>query len=361
MTLSQVFEQIRIFFERDWLKLVNPLLALLVTLAVCLALKRLVFRVLRRWADRVPTQTRTMLVQAFGGIANVWIVIFALHVAFETSEVSERVARLGGRTLLVLWVVSLTVVAARLAGSLIRYYGQQSGGALPVTTLSENLAGLSVSILGALLLMHLLGVSIAPLLTALGVGGLAVALALQDTLSNLFAGFYISIAGQMRPGDYIRLEGGQEGYITDITWRSTTIRSLANNMVIVPNAKLAQAIVTNYHLPAKSMSVSITVNVGYDADADLVERVLLEEAMAAGGAVKGLLTEPAPSVRLIPGFGETYLIFSLNCHVEEFVDQYLAQHELRKRVLRRLRQECVPLPPAVRQFEVRSTPAGPAA
>ncbi len=100
-----------------------------------------------------------------------------------------------------------------------------------------------------MILLNLLGVSITPILTALGVGGIAVALALQDTLANLFAGFYVSLAGQLRVGDYIKLDSGGEGYITDITWRSTTIRALQNNLIIVPNAKLAQAIVANYHLP----------------------------------------------------------------------------------------------------------------
>ena len=77
-----------------------------------------------------------------------------------------------------------------------------------------------------MIILNQLHVSIAPILTALGVGGLAVALALQDTLSNLFAGFYVAVAGQVRLGDYIvKLDTGEEGYVTDISWRTTTIRT----------------------------------------------------------------------------------------------------------------------------------------
>jgi small-conductance mechanosensitive channel len=108
-----------------------------------------------------------------------------------------------------------------------------------------------------------------------------VALALQDTLSNLFAGFYIAVARQVRLGDYIRLNTGEEGYVTDIGWRSTTIRALSNNMIIIPNSKLGQAIVTNFYLPEKRLGVSIQIGVAYDCDPDQVERVLLEEAQAA--------------------------------------------------------------------------------
>ena len=111
-----------------------------------------------------------------------------------------------------------------------------------------------------------LGLSITPMLTALGVGGLAVALALQDTLANLFAGVYITIAGQIRVGDYLRLDSGQEGYVADIGWRSTRIRMLPNNLVLVPNAKLSQAIVTNYYLPDRELAVLVEVGVDYGSD-----------------------------------------------------------------------------------------------
>ena len=156
----------------------------------------------------------------------------------------------------------------RIARDLIRLYGSQVAGALPVATLTQNLAQIAVVILGALVLLEHFKFSITPMLTALGVGGLAVALAMQDTLSNLFGGFYVAVAGQVRLGDYIKLNTGEEGYVTDIGWRSTTIRSLGNSLIIVPNAKLAQAIVTNYDLPEKRMSATVEVRVSYDCDPD---------------------------------------------------------------------------------------------
>ena len=96
------------------------------------------------------------------------------------------------------------------------------------------------------MMLNAVGVSITPIITALGVGGLAMALALQDTLSNLFAGIHILAEHTIRIGDFIRLETGQEGYVEDISWRTTRIRMLPNNMVIVPNSKLAQSVVVNY-------------------------------------------------------------------------------------------------------------------
>jgi small-conductance mechanosensitive channel len=255
--------------------------------------------------------------------------------------------------LLILWIVSLTAVAAKVAGSLVKLYGGGVASALPVTTLTQSLASLGVATVGILILLDTLHISVTPILTALGVGGLAVALALQDTLSNLFAGFYVSLAGQVRLGDYVKLDSGEEGYVTDISWRSTTLRALPNNLIVVPNAKLAQAIVTNYHLPEKRMSLLLPVSVSYDSDPELIERILIEEAFSGAKEIPGLLAEPAPFVRFIPGFGGSSLDFTLICQVAEFVDQYLAQHELRKRIFKRFRREGIEIPFPIRTVYIK--------
>ena len=325
-------------------ELLLPLVIFGVTLAAGLAVRSLFLRVLRTWTAHSHSRAAQILTDALRGPIAIWIVILGLHLSIESSELPPMVVALGAKTLLVLWILSFTIMCVRVAGNLVRHYGGQAPGALPVTTLSENLAQLAVVILGILLLMRALGLEITPILTALGVGGLAVALALQDTLSNLFGGFYVAVAGQIRLGDYIKLNTGEEGYVTDIGWRCTTIRGLANNMIIVPNAKLAQAIVTNYYLPEKRMGVSLQVGVGYQSDPDAIERLLLAVARQAAGEVPGLLAEPAPSVAFDPGFGESALGFTLNYHVAEFANQFGVRHELRKRILRRFREEGVEMP-----------------
>jgi small-conductance mechanosensitive channel len=300
-----------------------------------------------------------MVVGALRGPSLLWILMLALHVAMQSSDLPVRITGLISKTLLILWILSLTVVAARLAGSLVKLYGGGNGISgtdqiLPVTTLTQSIASLVVGTIGILILLNTLGISVTPILTALGVGGLAVALALQDTLSNLFAGFYISIAGQIRIGDYIKLDTGEEGYVTDISWRSTAIRALANNLIVVPNSKIGQAIVTNYHLPEKRMSLLIPIGVSYESDPDEVERILIEEAKEGAKVIPGLLEEPPPFVRFIPGFGDSSINFTLICQVAEFTDQYLSQHELRKRIFKRFRREGIEIPFPIRTVYMKS-------
>jgi small-conductance mechanosensitive channel len=350
-------ESIRQMALNDPLKLVLPLCLLVGSVVAGYVVKRLLFRALARWAG-ATSRVDAVLTDSLGGPIFLWSVIIGLYFATETLNLPDRSRLLIERTLLILTIVSLTMLCARLAGNLIRFYGARVPGGVPATTLTQNLAQLFVVTVGILIIMHHMGISVTPILTALGVGGLAVALALQDTLSNLFGGFYLAVSGQVRLGDYIRLSTGEEGYVSDINWRSTAIRALSNNLIIIPNAKLAQAIVTNYSLPERRMALNIPIGVSYDSDPEQVERVLLEEVRNAVGSVAGLLGEPAPSVRLIPGFGDSTLNFTLSCQVAEFVDQFPVQHELRKRILKRFQAERIDMPFPTRTVYVREQPGG---
>jgi small-conductance mechanosensitive channel len=206
--------------------------------------------------------------------------------------------------------------------------------------------------IGTMILLDNLGISLTAVWTTLGVGSVAIALALQDTLSNFFAGIYMRLDSPVRVGDYIKLDGGNEGFVVQIGWRSTRIRTLPNNIVVVPNAKLATAVITNYSMPESQMSLLVPISVSYDSDPERVERILIEESLKAAREVEGLLAEPAPFVRFIPGFGESSLDFTLICRVATYVDQYLAQHELRKRILARFRKERIQIPYPQRDVHV---------
>lgn len=314
--------------------------------------RRFLLRALRAWTGKTDSRPGLILTEAVRGSSLMWAVILAAHLAVESSSLPDRAVDFVARSLAVLLILSLTLMGMRIARDLVRYYGGQIPGASPVTTLTQNLAQAGVLILGILVLFGDKIQRITPILTALGVGGLAVALALQDTLSNLFAGFYVAVAGQIRLEDYIRLNTGEEGYVADIGWRSTTIRSLAGNLVIVPNAKLAQAIVTNFHLPEKRMSASVQVAVACDSDPDQVERTLLDVALVGARDIPGMLAEPAPSVMFDPGFGESSLGFTLNYQVAEFGSQFAVRHEIRKRILRAFREAGIRIPFPTRTLQL---------
>jgi len=326
------------------MELVGPLAVFAVTFLIGWAIRRFILKALRAWTAHTGSRAGLVMAEALSGPILIWAAILALRVGLQSSSLPGKFTEWGATTLFVLWIVSLTIMCMRIAGDLIRFYGTQIPGALPVTTLTQNLAQIAVLTLGALVLLAHFQVSITPMLTALGVGGLAVALAMQDTLSNLFGGFYVAVAGQVRLADYIKLNTGEEGYVTDIGWRSTTIRSLGNSLIIVPNAKLAQAIVTNYDLPEKRMSAMLEVRVSYDCDPDRIERVLLDVAARGTREIPGMLAEPAPTVTFDPGFGDSALGLTLNYQVTEFASQFSVRNELRRRIFRRFKEEGIRIP-----------------
>ncbi|HTA44180.1 MAG TPA: mechanosensitive ion channel family protein [Bryobacteraceae bacterium] len=330
---------------QDPFQLMVPLALLIGTLLAGLIVRRVLFGVLGRWAAHSRSQLDVLITESLKGPIILWALILGVHLATQNSRIPKPYLHYVPTTLQVLWILSLTIAMSHLAGSAVRFYGNRFAGVQDVTSLTQKLAQVFVVSLGlAWLLRVVFDLNPSTILTTLGVGGLAVALALQDTLSNLFAGFYVSVSGLVRIGDYIKLSTGEEGYITDITWRCTMMRGTTNNLVVIPNNKLGQAIYTNYNLPDTRLGMSLSFAVGYESDIDRVEAILLEEVNSAAGHVDGLVADPAPNIRFIPGPGDWSLQFQVNFSVAQFADQSLVQSELRKRIFKRLKREGISMP-----------------
>lgn len=343
---------------RDPFTILVPVGLLAGTLFAGLLLRRILFRILRSWSEASDSHLGELATETLRGPIVLWSLILGLHFATQSSQIPKRYLHYIPTTLAVLWIASLTIAAARFAGNTVRFYAGRVTGAKAVTSITQKLVQLIVVTLGLVILLRVaFNLSLTPILTTLGVGGLAVALALQDTLSNLFAGFYVSISGLVRLGDYIKLNTGEEGFVTDINWRCTTMRGITNNLVVVPNNKLGQAIFTNYHLPEQRMVVNISISVGYDSDLEQVEKILLDEATRASREIKGMLAEPAPYIRFQPGLGDFALIFQVNYSIEEFPAQYSVQSELRKRIYLRLKSEKISMPYPTQTIIVERTPS----
>src|SRR5713226_1568746 len=332
-------------------RLVWPGAAFAATLLAALAARAALERALRR-RMRTPDALAAFL-NAVHAPALLWSVVLAVYVAIEASELPRRVTAQLELVFQVALILSVTFTLASIVTAFIGLASERRALGGPVTGLAQTAARVTILVVGVLVLLSVLGIHITPILTALGVGGLAVALALQDSLANLFAGIHLLADKPIRVGDYVKIADTTEGYVVDIGWRSTRVRMLQNTVVVVPNKKVAESIITNYDLPEPRLSLPIRVSVGYESDPDHVERALVDEAAKGAGQIPGLLAHPAPFVRLIPGFGESSLDFTLNVEVASFVDQYVVQHELRKRILRRLRAEGIEIPYPVRTVELR--------
>jgi len=288
-----------------------------------------------------------VLIRSLKSSVVLWCLLLGIYIALNFVSLPERILALTQKILLVLVLFTAFLFLARFLGDLIQIYEDKIKGALPGASIFKNLIKGFVLVIGFLMILHTIGISITPLITTLGIGGLAVALALQDTLANLFAGLHIVATKKVRPGDYIKIETGEEGYVTDITWRDTTIRQLPNNIVIIPNSKLASAIVTNYYFPERELAVLVQVGVSYDSDLEKVEKVTIEVAKEVMQEVSGGVSEFNPFIRYHT-FDDFSINFTVILRAKEFVDQYLVKHEFVKRLKKRYDQEGIEIPFPIR-------------
>ena len=243
--------------------------------------------------------------------------------------------RIGG-ALLVWYLRSRTVRRkARIDEGLIRFL--------------RRMMVLIIYAVGILVLLDYLEITITPIIAGLGIGGLAVALALQPLLANFFASTQIISDRIVRVGDYIELDSGVKGYVTDVGWRSTRIRTSFNNMVIIPNSRLAESIITNYYGPSMELAVIVESGVSYSSDLTHVENV----ALAVAREVIEELDEAVKTFEPWFGyeeFGESNINFWIWLQAKDRIASFRVKSELIKRLKARFDREGITI-----NYPVRTT------
>ena len=329
-----------------------PLAFLVVGALFGLLVERVLLRRLREWSSASKTHLDDVIVNSLRHAPILWFGAAGAYAALQMLPLAENVTGLLHETLVILVLLSVTVVLARMLGDLVHHYAQRAHSTLPAASLASIITKLVVAVAGLLLILQNIGVSITPLVTGLGIGGLAVALALQPTLANLFAGFQVVASGQVRKGDYLRLDSGEEGYVVDVKWRNTTIKALwDDHEVIVPNSRLGDSILVNYNLPTRRLWARVKVGVHYGSDLEHVERVALEVARTIGEEVNGASLDEAPMLRFT-GFGESSIDFTLSILVNEFADRIRIQHQCIKRLHARFAREGIVIPFPIRTLHL---------
>jgi small-conductance mechanosensitive channel len=311
-----------------------------------LVFERIILVRLRELAARTRAESDDVVSFGLRGAVVLWSVLAGIYWALQSVELDTRIERFVGDFLRINLIVSLTWVVMKIAVRLIGLYVRRTDGSLSSTTIFTNLTRILVVTIGGLIMLQAIGIPITPVLTTLGVGGIAVALALQDTLANLFAGVYILVSNKIRIGDQVRFASGEEGVVQDINWRNTAIKGPTGNLIIVPNATVASAVTTNFNLPSTELSVVANLGVSYESDLDQVERICLEVAREVLREVEGGAPEFEPLVRFNT-FGDLRIGFSVIMRGQNFGSQFLLRHEFFKRIHRRFREEGIAFDPSL--------------
>ncbi|MDX1955807.1 MAG: mechanosensitive ion channel family protein [Chitinophagaceae bacterium] len=313
--------------------------------------KKLIFPFLYKLTTRTKWKSDDLIVESVRKWVIFWFFLGACLYIFPIGieylpfvKRNENILRhvIGG-----IYIFTLTWVAARILGGMLQIRSERDGSEIPSTSILANIAKVVVYCVGLILILQNFGVAIGPLLTALGVGGLAVALALQPTLSNLFSGLQIIASGKVNIGDFVQLEGGQKGFVKDITWRNTTIETGQNNVIIVPNSKMADSIVENFFLADRKLLFNVPLGVAYDSDLEKVERVSIEVARLVLANHAGGIKDFEPFVRFYQ-FGPSSIDLKVYLQVQEYADQFLITSEFIKALRKRFTTEGIEIPFPIR-------------
>ena len=267
-----------------------------VSIVLAIIFDKLLFPVFLKLTHRTPTDLDTRLLRALrfpltGGIF-VLGAYLSLRVPLELGEWRDAVDTVASVLAILLGIIAVASVVSNASDWYVQNVVPRTQRSLDARLfpLFRRIAIVVVYGLGAVMVLDRLGINISPLIAGLGLTGLAVALAIQPTLANLFAGTYVMTEGVFTTGDYVELQGGISGYVVDVGWRSVRIRTWGNNLVVVPNSRFADSIITNYQKPVPAVNVYLTCGISYDSDLYHVERVchevMAEELNTNPNAVK---------------------------------------------------------------------------
>jgi small-conductance mechanosensitive channel len=320
-------------------------------LIVALVVWKLVLRYLSRVTSRSTTHWDDAFLTALRTPVNLFIFAFAGWIGERYMRLPQGWDQALDQIIRIIVILALILFVDRFLREAVELYRDHLQAFHLTRGFARLIVRLVVLMLGGLILLDTLHISITPLLASLGVGGLAVGLALQGTLSNLFAGVQVIGTQPIRVGDFVKLETGEQGYVIEIGWRATRLRMLPNNIVIIPNSKLADSVITNFYLPEKELAVLVEVGVSYNSDLKLVERVTIEVAREIQKTVQGAVAEFEPFIRYHT-FDSSSINFSVIMRAHEFVDNYLMKHEFIKRLHARYNQEGIVIPWPIRTLDL---------
>jgi len=334
--------------EATWFKYVLSAVVFLILLMVALFIRGIALKILHKLVKKTAIQFDDIIFDTIKGPSFLWIFIPVAYIAVKfLPELPEQWFGVVDKIFLSLIIISITWALANGISKLLAAYASKIAPSVPVTSLTQNFVRLVILVIGVMILLDSLGVKITTLITALGIGSLAVALALQDTLSNLFAGIHILVDRPVQLGQFVKLDSGEEGYVERIGWRSVRVRMLPNNSVVIPNSKLVNSVLTNYYYPEQELAVLVQVGVHYESDLEHVERVTIEVAKEIMQRVEGGVAEFDPFIRFHT-FNDFSVDFTVILRAKEFVDNYLIKHEFIKALHKRYQEEAIEIPFPIR-------------
>ena len=328
-----------------------PALTIVCGILLGFIFKRFVHSRLKKAAERSNWAGDDAVLEAIEPHIVVWFFLGALSISVSKIEAVQPqntylisiLNDYAPKFLIIVLIGSITLAIGNLAVSIFDLWARDQEKGFPSTTMFTNFVRIAIYVIGILIILDALSISITPMITALGVGGIAVSLALKDTLTDVFAGLHILLSKKVQVGDFIQLDSGEMGYIQNISWRNTIMMERTNNIIHIPNTRLSSAIIKNFDSGDPSFSVKIPVGVGYSSDLDEVEKVTKKVINEIQSSMEETNNNYEPTMRF-QNFGESSINLMVYFRGNRYGDQNPIIHQFIKTLHKRYSEEGIEIP-----------------
>jgi small-conductance mechanosensitive channel len=328
-----------------------PALTIVCGILLGFIFKRFVHSRLKKAAERSNWAGDDAVLEAIEPHIVVWFFLGALSISVSKIEAVQPqntylisiLNDYAPKFLIIVLIGSITLAIGNLAVSIFDLWARDQEKGFPSTTMFTNFVRIAIYVIGILIILDALSISITPMITALGVGGIAVSLALKDTLTDVFAGLHILLSKKVQVGDFIQLDSGEMGYIQNISWRNTIMMERTNNIIHIPNTRLSSAIIKNFDSGDPSFSVKIPVGVGYSSDLDEVEKVTKKVINEIQSSMEETNNNYEPTMRF-QNFGESSINLMVYFRGNRYGDQNPIIHQFIKTLHKRYSEAGIEIP-----------------
>jgi MscS family membrane protein len=319
--------------SQTWADIIVAVAIVIISFILARAAKYFIVKIAPGLVSRTRTSLDDEILKAINGPLQVSIIAVGIYAAFATINhlpglVSDNMAAI--LTIALIYIGAYLL--SNLAKALINWYKTD----VAPRTESElddvlipflsKVIGIIIFILASLMVLAIFNIDITPLVATLGVGGIAVALAAQELLSNVFGAIAVLSDRPYKVGDRVEVSSGMVGDVIEIGLRSTRLKTLDNRLIVIPNSDISKSNIINYSLPDSKVRFDINVGIAYDADVEKATRILLDIA----GNTDVVLKDPAPGV-YVKELGN----FSVNLIMYVWTNDYRLCYEIPDRIYRK--------------------------
>jgi MscS family membrane protein len=325
------------------------ILIILLTIGVTKLTKKLINKLIKA-SSKTKTKLDNILAEHINSPLQIIILTIGFFFAFKYIYPDFQIGNINIEQIFtVIWILAGALLINKITNALFVWYTDELQHKLKhkidnnIFHFIQKIVNVMIYLFAIIMILSNFGVEITPLLAGLGIGGLAIALALKDTLANFFGALFIAIDRPLKIGDYIELSDSIGGHVKDIGWRTTRIKTWDGNYIIIPNAQIADSKLKNYNAPRTTLTFSIDCGVSYNDDLDKVEKVVIDVAKKVLKKDKSGVNDFVPFVRF-KQFGDSSINFATYFEVKDRSDKFRVRHEFIKALHKKFIKEKIEIP-----------------